>query len=390
MIEAVAVIGGGYGDEGKGHMVDYWASVLNDPIVVRFNGGAQAGHGVMTPGGRWHVFSHFGAGTFLKVPTFLSNFFVVNPTLFRKEHEAFVKEWGINPEIYVDPQCYVTTPVEMLINQHMETQRGSFRHGSCGTGFGETFERVKRTRRSRHLEFWYNLSHRDVRKEIKGLVVDYLMKRIDLTEGDTLLKVIQNDKLIDDFIEDFEYFYTHTIVTGHGQPAHRLFSKRNLIFEGAQGLELDQDYGHFPYVTRSNCGMKNVTKLINRHGLDLGLDRLSVNYVTRAYKTRHGAGPLPFERQDPFPYKDRTNVYNEWQHGLRWAPFDYDQYKSITDKDFALYANDHNFSYKVRRLDTMNCLDQVEPRTHMETFYQPMFDFFGYGPHREDIEPTRS
>ena len=388
--EAIAVIGGGYGDEGKGHIVDYWSSQMDDAIVVRFNGGAQAGHGVLTPGDNWHVFSHFGSGTFNRVPTYLSRFFVVNPTLFRKEHEAFVnqdyvKEFGLAPTIYVDPECLVTTPIEMLINQYLETSRGVGRHGSCGTGFGETFERVKRLRRPLTLGYWYNISHSQIRKEIKALVVDYMMKRINMLEApDELKEVINNDELISDFIADLEYFYKHTTLTGRDLPSYKLFQNRNVIFEGAQGLELDQDYGHFPHVTRSNCGLKNVTKLINEIGIDLGL--LTVNYVTRAYKTRHGAGPLPFERSDPFPFKDRTNVYNEWQHGLRWAPFDYDQYRSITDKDFALYANEYNGYYDIKRVDTMNCMDQVEAWEHIPTVYHPLFNYFSFGPTRLDIE----
>jgi adenylosuccinate synthase len=71
-----------------------------------------------------------------------------------------------------------------------------------------------------------------------------------------------------------------------------------LLFEGAQGLLLDQDRGFFPHVTRSNTGLRNVLTLAD----EWGLERLEVTYVTRAYLTRHGAGPLPHELPDkPYP-----------------------------------------------------------------------------------------
>src|ERR1700730_14751416 len=82
---AKVVIGANFGDEGKGLAVDALAARMTRPIVIRFNGGAQAGHTVTTPDGRRHVFSHVGAGAFLDAPTFLSRFFVVQPGVFARE-----------------------------------------------------------------------------------------------------------------------------------------------------------------------------------------------------------------------------------------------------------------------------------------------------------------
>ncbi len=75
-----AVIGANFGDEGKGLITDYLAQTGGD-VVVRFNGGAQAGHTVVTPEGRRHVFSHFGSGSFAELPTFFSQHTIVNPIL---------------------------------------------------------------------------------------------------------------------------------------------------------------------------------------------------------------------------------------------------------------------------------------------------------------------
>ena len=85
MNHAHVVIGANYGDEGKGLMTDYLADKYQAEVVVRFNGGAQAGHTVVTPAGQRHVFSHFGSATLSGSRTFLSKHFVANPILFLKE-----------------------------------------------------------------------------------------------------------------------------------------------------------------------------------------------------------------------------------------------------------------------------------------------------------------
>src|SRR5258708_6994888 len=108
MKRATVVIGANYGDEGKGKMVDYLVSqITNEKVVVRFNGGAQAGHTVMLPDGKRHIFSHFGSGTLANAQTYLAKHFVCNPILFWKEYRQ-LSELSITPKVAVDPRCFVT------------------------------------------------------------------------------------------------------------------------------------------------------------------------------------------------------------------------------------------------------------------------------------------
>ena len=81
------VIGAGYGDEGKGLMTDYFCRHSDNPIVVCTNGGPQRGHTVVTPEKISHIFHHFGSGTLYGVPTFLDEFYMVNPMTFVKEFD---------------------------------------------------------------------------------------------------------------------------------------------------------------------------------------------------------------------------------------------------------------------------------------------------------------
>ena len=139
---AIAVIGANLGDEGKGLTTDYYCSALGaeQSLVIRYNGGAQAGHTVEDPSSIRHVFGHFGSGTLIGSPTYLSEFFVTNPVLFNQEHEKLVSQ-NINPIIFIHPDCPVTTLYDMTINQLIENRRGKKAHGSCGVGFGETLAR---------------------------------------------------------------------------------------------------------------------------------------------------------------------------------------------------------------------------------------------------------
>lgn len=137
MSRARVVIGANFGDEGKGAVTDHLCATEGAGVVIRFNGGAQAAHTVVTPDGRRHVFSHFGSGALADVPTFLSQFFICNPIAFLRERKSLVA-LRANVDIYAHPDCIVSTFADMWINQELEKSRGSYRHGSCGYGINET------------------------------------------------------------------------------------------------------------------------------------------------------------------------------------------------------------------------------------------------------------
>ena len=124
MARAPVVIGANWGDEGKGLMVDYLCS-QGAGVVVRFNGGAQAGHTVVTPEGVRHVFHHIGAGAFCGVPTFLSRFFCVNPLVFYRELDELKTKLTDPPLVFADPQCKVTTFADIIINQRKKISADS-------------------------------------------------------------------------------------------------------------------------------------------------------------------------------------------------------------------------------------------------------------------------
>lgn len=311
-MKARIVIGASFGDEGKGLMTDYLCH-QGAGIVVRFNGGAQAGHTVVTPEGERHVFRHFGSGTFCDVPTFLSQFFVCNPILFFQERDQLIK-LGFRPDVYAHPDCLVTTFMDMLINQAKEQKRGKDRHGSCGIGFHETIQRSSVNELKITMSDLWNGGKRlpAQLEEICGKYAKFRCGEPYKDAGDA----------IKSFIECCEHFAQIVQPLGIGQC-------QDPVFEGAQGLLLDQNNKEFrPHLTHSNTGMKNVEVLCAQ----AGIKEKEIYYMSRTYLTRHGHGPLPGEDAS-MSFEDNTNHANPWQGSLRFASLDVHKLKTRIKED---------------------------------------------------------
>jgi adenylosuccinate synthase len=358
MKTARIVIGSNLGDEGKGLMTDYFAG--DAEVVFRFNGGAQAGHTVTTPEGQRHVFSHFGSGSLRDVPTFLGWDFVVNPMNYRAERRVLTK-LALSPKVYVDPRALVTTPYDVLLNQFAEVARGSSRHGSVGIGFGETIERggteyATRVHDLAHLNSTPLIRFREV-------WVTERARALGFTLTDEQRETLMDDNIIHRFLEDVDHFLTTTDLAIESD---FLDSRDTVIFEGAQGLMLDQDYGSFPHVTRSNTGLQNVIKILNR--LKVAPESLEAVYVTRPYLTRHGAGPMTHELPGK-PYDgivDLTNITNAWQGSLRFAPLDIDLTAKFINRDILrrpwLGPLADKGGFRLTHTIALTCCDQVPER----------------------------
>lgn len=299
-MRATAILGAGFGDEGKGRTVDALSD--KDTLVVRFNGGSQAGHTVQVGNVR-HVFSHFGSGTFRGAWTYLSRFFVVDPVTFCLEWKE-LEALGLNPKVTVDHFCPLTTPYERAVNQALERSRGVGRHGSCGVGFGETVERESRKER-----LLVGGTHR-----LEGAREHAIKRLVELGLSTVLGDVIREaDSQVSRWFDCLEFMGKQTL--GASSDILRGPGFSSVVFEGAQGLLLDQDRKfYFPHVTRSKTGLHNVKILAK----EAGIDELRAVYVTRSYLTRHGAGPLPREDVN-LTYEDPTNKPAEFQGSLRFA-----------------------------------------------------------------------
>ena len=122
MQNAIVVQGLGFGDEGKGATVDFLCREFSADLVVRYCGGSQAGHNVVLPDGRRHVFSQFGAGTLAGAATYLAEQVVINPPTMLREAAAFRDLAGADPfaNLAVHPRALATTLYHQLLNQLRE------------------------------------------------------------------------------------------------------------------------------------------------------------------------------------------------------------------------------------------------------------------------------
>ena len=318
------VTGASFGDEGKGLVTDVLCAAgdkacLYSCLVVRHNGGAQAGHTVEC-GGKRFVFHQLSSGSFRHADTYWAETFLPDLFVLNREAWAFEETAGFLPKIFADPAAGVTIVDDVILNMIQETLRGKDRHGSCGMGIYEASLRGKSGFRL-PLGRVKAMSAEMLTAELKRIRQDYIIPRIERlgiqkSETGEYGELLDNENVL---MNAAEGMLRGAEAVEPADPETILFSREIIVFEGAQGLLLDSENERFaPHVTASRTGLVNPLMLCERYGISP--DR--VFYVMRSYVTRHGAGELPCEcgREelgDIFP--DRTNIENWWQGRLRYG-----------------------------------------------------------------------
>ncbi len=321
MSKVVLLIGLGYGDESKGSVVDYLTRQHADAkTIVRFNGGANAAHNVVLPGGQHHTFSQFGSGSFVPgVETYLSRHMLVNPGALLNEGEH-LRSLGLNDifrRMVIDRDALITNPFQQAANRIREVSRGEDRHGSCGMGIGET--------RADALD-GYELFVRDLvsPKILKRKLEESRQRKLHdlrhLVDDSFFIqrewRFLTDPKSVGEVMERFTQFLASPVRFQDERYLQGRVKQGTTIFEGAQGVLLDQDYGFAPYTTWSDCTFTNALQILE--GCNADVIKMG---VIRAYATRHGAGPMPTE--DPeLELADEHNGYGEWQRDFRVGHFD--------------------------------------------------------------------
>lgn len=309
MKQALLVQGMIWGDEGKGATVDYLTREYQATLNVRFNGGSQAAHNVVTPDGLHHTFAQFGSGMFVPgVRTYLSRHMLVNPIDQMKEAEDLHRLHvpAVWDRVAVDRNCVIITPFHKFINRQDEQNRGTNRHGSCGMGVGEA--------RKMSLENpGITLYAKDIldRRNVK----DILALQIKHYAEQGILMEIDLDAL------ERKYLEWPAQIVSHFEP------EDVMVFEGAQGVLLDEKWGTPPYYTWTNCTFENALSLLKEIHFDGEVKKIG---CFRTYFTRHGAGPFPTEYQedsDVYGMLQASELHNRtnlWQREWRVGAFDRD------------------------------------------------------------------
>jgi adenylosuccinate synthase len=281
----VAVIGSQWGDEGKGKIVD-WLSSRAD-VVVRFQGGHNAGHTLVIGGVEYKL--HLLPSGIVRPGklSVIGNGVVIDPWALLKEI-ATVSEKGVkvSPEnLLIADNASLILPIHQAVDKAFEAARGSNPIGTTGRGIGPAYE-DKIARRGVKI---CDLADEDLLRE--------KLQRLFLHHN-TLLRGLEAQEQ-----DPEETFKALSEVAGtvlaHAGPVWKFLDEarnegKKILFEGAQGVMLDVDHGTYPFVTSSNT-------VASQAATGAGVGPKTVGYVlgiTKAYTTRVGSGPFPTELKD--------------------------------------------------------------------------------------------
>lgn len=321
MKEVKIIIGANWGDEGKGLMTEYFAS--KNSLVVCHNGGCQKGHTITTEEGIRHIFHHFGAGAFVGADTYIAKTYILNPMIFKNEYNE-LKNKGANTTCFINNESIFTTPFDMLMNQFIEDLRDKNRHGSCGLGIFETVHRNEYKKLILKDFIKQSDSERiNTLKEIRDYYINIRLKELNIDKfPDEIENIFFNSNIIYNYLDDIDFMINNTKIVNDDI----LNQYDRIVFEGAQGLALDQNNKkYWPNLTPSNTGSKNPIDIISKFNLN-DID-IEICYITRSYYTRHGAGAFEFECKKEELNKDiidLTNVPNQFQETIRYGFIDED------------------------------------------------------------------
>jgi adenylosuccinate synthase len=327
-LRATIVVDLGFGDAGKGMLTDYLARHFQAGVVVRYNGGAQAGHNVTTADGRQHTFSQFGSGTFIPgVKTYLSRYVVIHPGALLVEG-AVLEGKGVRDafsRLRVSDQALVITPFHQAANRIREIARGADRHGSCGVGVGEAVEDAFAHPDDRVLAGDL-LNPTMLRRKLQSIREQKRKQLVELCQGKSLgfsfareWAIFENGEVIDAWIASISRMGQLGLVAPDSVLEKWLGQTEAVIFEGAQGVLLDAAAGFHPYTTWSDCTAQNALAMLKELAPDSSVFQIG---ALRSYAVRHGPGPLPTETDELTAMVSEQNKQNEWQGAVRYGWFD--------------------------------------------------------------------
>src|SRR2546427_226284 len=276
----VVVVGAQWGDEGKGTLVDVLAERAD--LVVRYQGGANAGHTVHSSAGEF-VLHQIPSGILQGAVCLVGNGVALDPETFFTELDALDAQ-GVKTEhkIYVSERAHLTLPLHKLLDRARE-QRDKI--GTTGRGIGPTYE-DKYGRRGIRVGDLRNLQRA---RELVSSRVAAANEMLGLLGGAERADAAEHCKLLARLAPRLL-----PLAVDAGRVVYEALERgESVLLEGAQGALLDVDHGTYPYVTSSNTTAGGAAV-----GVGIGPTAIdAVLGVVKAYTTRVGNGPLPTEAE---------------------------------------------------------------------------------------------
>jgi len=281
----VAVIGSQWGDEGKGKIVDWLSSEAD--IVVRFQGGHNAGHTLVIDGVTYKL-RLLPSGIVRKNKiSIIGNGVVVDPWALLDEVEE-IRSKGIEvstKNLIISETASLILPFHKEMDEIREDAAGKAKIGTTRRGIGPAYEDKVGRRSIRVMDL---ISEKNLDHRLETVLMHHNAIRKGLGK-----EIYQKDKLKGDLLK------IAPEILKYSQPVWKRIDEfkskgKKILFEGAQGILLDVDHGTYPFVTSSNT-------VAAAAATGTGCGPNSINYVlgiTKAYTTRVGEGPFPTELKD--------------------------------------------------------------------------------------------
>lgn len=277
----VIVIGAQWGDEGKGKITDLLSKSAD--VVVRYQGGVNAGHTVVVQGQTFKLHLIPSGILYPDTECIIGCGTVIDPQVLIQELDQLADLNISTRNLLISQTAHVTMPYHRLIDRASEERRGSHKIGTTGRGIGPTYADKSERIGIRVLDL---MDPDGLQKQLKW-TIDY--KNVIL-EKLYNLPPLDAQKVIEEYLGYAERLRPH-VVDSSLKIYDAIQRRRNILFEGAQGTLLDLDHGTYPYVTSSNPVAGGACV-----GAGVGptmIDR--VIGVAKAYTTRVGEGPFPTE-----------------------------------------------------------------------------------------------
>lgn len=271
-----------WGDEGKGKVVDVLTP--NYDVVVRFQGGPNAGHTLEFEGQKY-VLRSIPSGIFqgdkLNV---IGNGVVLDPALFKAEAEALeASGHPLKERLHISKKAHLILPTHRILDAAYEAAKGKSKVGTTGKGIGPTYTDKVSRNGLRVGDILCNFKDKYLEAKARHeTILKNLNYKYDITE------------LEKNWMEGIEYLKQFHLVDSEHEINNLLKAGKSILCEGAQGTMLDVDFGSYPFVTSSNTICAGACT-----GLGIAPNKIGEVYgIMKAYCTRVGAGPFPTELFD--------------------------------------------------------------------------------------------
>ncbi|RMD82634.1 MAG: adenylosuccinate synthase [Candidatus Dadabacteria bacterium] len=293
-VKSAVVVGLQWGDEGKGKIVDLLSAEAD--VVVRFQGGNNAGHTLVVDGEETVLHLIPSGALHPRTVCVIGGGVVIDPGVLVEELDALRRRGYLTEDerLLVSQEAHLILPYHKAIDQARERRRGKGKIGTTGRGIGPAYEDKAARIGLRVVDLCDEQVFRERLRDNfqeKNAYLQAMLGEAVLDYDAMVGDLVKYGRRLSRFVCDTSRYLHEALIAG-----------RKVLFEGAQGVLLDLDLGTYPYVTSSNTGAGAVP---TGAGIAPSLVRKVIG-ITKAYTTRVGSGPFPTELTGPLGERLRS------------------------------------------------------------------------------------